>query len=222
MIDLAGTLFAILLTDIVNPVLFAFLVYAVGSDRPLLNSSALLIGHTAAYFMAGVILAIWLEAIMQRLKSPEPVDYGLSVVIGMLLVWFAFRSRSDTGKRPEDSEPTLTPVSSFFYGAIVNFVGIPFAVPYFAALGQIMQADLSAPQGYAALVAYNVAYALPFLIVPGLRLAMGEASRDVLQRINARIEQVSALLMPLLLGLLGAALIVNAAGYFIDGEALLL
>lgn len=221
MTELIGTLIPILLTDVVNPVLFAFMVYAVGTDRPLSNSSALLIGHTTAYFTAGVILAIWLEAIMGRLKSPEPVDYGISVVIGTLLVWFAFRSRSDTGKRPEDNEPALTPLSSFFYGAIVNFIGIPFAVPYFAALGQIMKADLSAPQGYAALMAYNAAYAAPFLIVPVLRIAMGEASRDLLGRMNARIEQVSAILMPVLLGLLGAALFANAAKYFIDGEPLL-
>ena len=221
MTELIGTLIPILLTDVVNPVLFAFMVYAVGTHRPLLNSSALLIGHTVAYFTAGVVLAIWLESIMARLNSPEPVDYGISVVIGTLLVWFAFRSRSDTGKRPEDNEPDLTPASSFMYGAIVNFIGIPFAVPYFAALGQIMKADLSAPQGYATLLAYNAAYALPFLIVPVLRMAMGEASRDLLGRMNARIEQISSILMPILLGLLGIALIANAASFFIDGEPLL-
>ncbi|MFW2405965.1 MAG: GAP family protein [Gammaproteobacteria bacterium] len=220
MTELIGTLIPILLTDVVNPVLFAFMVYAVGTDRPFLNSGALLIGHTVAYFIAGVILAIWLEAIMDRLNSAEPADYGASVVIGALLVWFAFRSRSDTGKRPENTEPPLTPVASFFYGAIVNFIGIPFAVPYFAALGQIMKADLTAPQGYATLIAYNTAYAVPFLIVPILRLAMGEGSRDLLGRINERVEQFSAILMPVLFGLLGAALIINAASFFTYGEPL--
>lgn len=220
MIDLAGTLFVILLTDVVNPVLFAFMVYAVGTDRPLLNSISLLLGHTTAYFLAGVILAVWLESLTNRLANPEPYDFGISLIVGFVLLWFAFRSREDTGKRPEDSEPPLTPVASFFFGAIVNFIGIPFAVPYFAALSQIMQADLSAAQGYAALMAYNIAYTLPFLVVPILRLTMGEDSRDLLDRLNARIERFSGVLMPFLLAALGAALVANATSYFLRGEPL--
>ena len=155
MTELAGTLFLILLTDIVNPVLFAFMVYAVGTGRPFLNSLAMLLGHTVAYFVAGVVLAIWLESLMNRLASPEPYDFGLSLVVGVVLLWFALRSREDTGKRPADREPPLTPVGSFFFGAVVNLIGIPFAVPYVAALGEIMQADLSAAQGYATLLAYT-------------------------------------------------------------------
>lgn len=221
MTELAAPLFAILLTDVVNPVLFAFMVYAVGTARPLLNSISLLLGHTAAYFLAGTLLAIWLERLTARLANPEPYDFGTSLIIGVVLLWFALRSREDTGKRPDDSQPPLTPVSSFLYGAIVNFIGIPFALPYFAALNEIMQADLSAAQGYGALVAYNLAYALPFSIVPMLHVAMGEGSRDVLQRLNEKIDRLSGVLMPFLLAALGAALVANATSYFVRGEPLL-
>ena len=55
------SLVPILLTDIVNPVLFAFMVYAVSTDRPIANSSALLLGHTVAYFVVGIVLATGLE-----------------------------------------------------------------------------------------------------------------------------------------------------------------
>ena len=63
MLDLWAILLPILLADIVNPVLFAFMVYAVGSDRPLLNSIAALLGHTAAYLSFGIGLAFAFEAI---------------------------------------------------------------------------------------------------------------------------------------------------------------
>jgi hypothetical protein len=43
MLDLWAVLIPILLADIVNPVLFAFMVYAVGTDRPLGNSIAALL-----------------------------------------------------------------------------------------------------------------------------------------------------------------------------------
>jgi hypothetical protein len=50
MSDIWPSLVPILLADVVNPVLFAFMVYAAGTDRPIANSSALLLGHTVAYF----------------------------------------------------------------------------------------------------------------------------------------------------------------------------
>lgn len=42
---------------------FALLIVAVGSRRPLAISSAFLAGHTAAYFVSGVGIALALEQI---------------------------------------------------------------------------------------------------------------------------------------------------------------
>ena len=50
---------------------------------------------------------------------------------------------------------------------------------------------------------------------------MGEGARDVLQNLNDRIDRFSGILMPLLLAALGAALVANAASYFVRGEPLL-
>jgi hypothetical protein len=44
------SLVPILLTDIVNPVLFAFMVYAVSTDRPIANSSSLVLIVDALYY----------------------------------------------------------------------------------------------------------------------------------------------------------------------------
>jgi hypothetical protein len=35
----------LLISDVLNPVLFAFMVYAVGTPRPVLTSSVMLLGH---------------------------------------------------------------------------------------------------------------------------------------------------------------------------------
>jgi len=64
MLQLWAVLIPILLTDIVNPVLFAFMVYAVGTDRPVSNSIAALLGHTAAYLTFGLVgIALVADAI---------------------------------------------------------------------------------------------------------------------------------------------------------------
>ena len=100
MAELWATLLPILLADVLNPVLFAFMVYAAGTQQPLANSSAILAGHTAAYFGAGLILLFAADSITQRLANPQTIDIVIELPIGLALLWAALRSRSDTGKRP--------------------------------------------------------------------------------------------------------------------------
>ncbi len=110
--------------------------------------------------------------------------------------------------------------SAFAYGAVVNIIGIPFAVPYFAAIGQFLKADLNTGGVLLALLLYNLAYALPFLMIPLLTAVMGERSKPILARINNFMERVSEYLMPVLLGIVGLALLADAIWYFASGESL--
>ena len=63
----------ILLADVVNPVLFAFMVYAVSTQRPIINSTAILLGHTLAYFSAG--LASSAGSTENHCTSGKPTSY---------------------------------------------------------------------------------------------------------------------------------------------------
>ena len=215
-----SVLFPILLTDVVNPVLFAFMVYAAGTARPVLLSTSMLMGHTGAYFSAGVLLALFMERITDYLASPHTIDFVIQFLIAIVLLWLAYRTRSDQGKRPDEQAPEFTVVSAFGFGAVINFVGIPFAVPYFAAIDQILKVELSVTQTVLLLLSYNLAYAIPFAIVPVLSMVMGERAKPVLNRINAFLDKAGGVLMPLLLGLLGIALLVDAVIYFARGASL--
>ena len=70
------------------------------------------------------------------------------------------------------------------------------------------------------LAGYNVGYSLPFLVVPALALVLGEASRPLLARINEKVDRASGVLMPLMLGLVGLALVADAIRYFAIGKGL--
>lgn len=215
-----SVLFPILLTDVINPVLFAFMVYAAGGNRPILLSSSMLLGHTAAYFSAGIVLALFMKKITGYLAEPHTVDFIIGLVIGLVLIGLAFRVTGDSGKRPEEETPQFTVVSAFMFGAMVNFIGIPFAVPYFAAIDQVLKADYSAAEAVMVLLSYNLAYAVPFLVVPVLLLVMGENAKPVLGKINAVLDRISGFLMPLLFGLIGLVLVVDAIKYFYTGTPL--
>ena len=217
--EIGPVLFPILLTDVVNPVLFAFMVYAAGGGRPVLHSSAMLLGHTCAYFSAGIVLALFMESISLRLANPRMVDFVIELVLGLALIWLAFGSRKDPGKRPDERGLEFTAWSAFGFGAVINFIGIPFAVPYFAAIDQILKADMGAAQAVITLLAYNLAYTVPFIVVPLLSALMGERAKPILEQINGVLDRISGFLLPAMLGLIGLALLLDALTYFMTGES---
>lgn len=220
MIDLLTTLLPLLLVDVLNPVLFALLVFALGSDKPTLNSFAILSGHTAAYFASGIVVAIGIEQIRDRLTHPLPIDFAISLLIGVACLWAAYAARGGNASEQKDPEKQLTPAYSFGYGAVVNFLGVPFALPYFAAVDQILKADLPIESSVLVLAVYNLLYALPFALIPLAFLFLGDGCKPFLEKINAALCSIADKLMPLLLLLIGVALLADSALYFSTGEPL--
>ena len=214
-----GILFPILLSDVLNPVLFAFMIYAVGSKRPVVTSSAMLLGHTAAYLTCGVILAYSIEALSTRLANPQSIDFVVEFVVACALLWLVFRTRKDKGKRPDEQTPEFTVGKAFAFGAMVNLIGIPFAVPYFAAIDQLLKSGLDTSGMVTALVIYNVAFALPFALIPVLTAIMGDRSKPILAKVNGFMEKASDVIMPVLLLAIGLALLVDSVWYFVRGES---
>jgi cytochrome c biogenesis protein CcdA len=180
----------------------------------------MLAGHTVSYFLAGILVARGIEQISERLAQPQSIDFVISGLVGLGLLVFAFTTKK--AGAPTASEPTgvLTPAKCFGLGAVINFIGIPFAFPYFAVVDQIVKADLDIVQSLGVLGAYNALYALPFLFVPAAVAIVGENAGPVLERINTAIARGSDLLMPWMLLLLGLALCADSAAYFIRGAGL--
>ena len=220
MIELLLSFLPFLLVDVLNPVLFALLVVAVGTDRPIANSTAFLAGHTLAYFGSGIAIALGLDFIADRLSNPLPIDFVLELLIGLLCIWAA--TKAGGGKASEDKNPEgeLRPIFCFGYGAVINFVAVPFALPYFAVVGQVLKAELSVELSLVVLAAYNLAYAFPFLLIPLAVLLIGDSCKPALQKINNVLISVADKLMPLLLLILGLALSADAIAFLTSGEGL--
>ena len=69
------------------------------------------------------------------------------------------------------------------------------------------------------LVIYNIAYALPFMLIPILTAIMGDKSKPILARVNGMMEKASDIIMPLLLLLIGLALLTDSVWFFINGQS---
>lgn len=221
MTDLWLVLTPILLSDVLNPVLFAFLAYLAGAPRGALLAALALAGHTLAYLGCGVVIAFGFEQLTAFMANPGPVSYGIELAISLVLLWLAWQSRQPqtAAAQPEDPRGT-SPGSAFVTGAIINFVGIPFAVPYFAAIGRILQEDLPVWDSFVVLATYNLLYLLPFLLVPVLTLVPGDRARAIVMRISSALERGADAVMPVVLLLLGIALGADALFYFLTGAGL--
>jgi cytochrome c biogenesis protein CcdA len=220
MTELLAQLFPLLVVDVLNPVLFALMIVAIGTSKPLVNSIALLAGHTAAYFISGIVIAFGLNQIVDRLDNPHPIDYGIELLIGLLCLWVALASRNGKASKKRTPEAELTPAFSFGYGAIVNLIGIPFALPYFAAVNQVLKANLSVESSLLALAFYNAAYAIPFMLVPVMTAIWGDAGKATLDKINNVVTSLADRCMPVLFLALGAALSADALMFLIAGMPL--
>ena len=220
MLELLPTLVPILLVDILNPVLFAVLVFAAGSNRPVTNSSAIVVGHTLAYFVVGIAVSQGLEQVADRLANPQRIDFVIGGIVGIGLLWAVMPTRRDGAPKADEPEWELTPMKCLGFGAVLNFIGIPFALPYFAAVDQILKANLAIAESLVVLAIYNAAYALPFVIVPAAVAISGESARPMLEKINGFLARASDIVMPWMLGLLGLALVADSVAYFYRGEGL--
>lgn len=224
MLELWGILVPILVTDVMNPVLLAGVVYALGTPRPFVAASSMVAGHTLLYFVAGIVLALALDPILEYLENPEPWHYGVSGVIGAALLVFGIQSifaKEKPSERKISDADTIGPIAALGIGAVINLAGLPFAVPYVAALDQILRADLSASGAVTTLVGYNLLYALPFVIIILLRAIYRKDSERILKNLMVWVDRIAAVILPLLLLGLGAFLTVDAGLYFWRGEGLI-
>jgi len=215
--ELLAVLAPLLLVDILNPVLFAFLIYAAGSRRPALTATSALLGHTAAYFLVGVAVAYGAQALFARFENPKPADYAIQLLVGLACLYGAFASRGGGASESRDRKDELSPLQAFGLGAVLNFIAAPFALPYFAAISQILDADISPGSAWLALIGYNLAYALPFALVPILVAVMGDQARPLLERINRLLVRGADFLMPWLILALGLLLTGDALRFYFSG-----
>jgi threonine/homoserine/homoserine lactone efflux protein len=220
MTELFSVVIPLLLVDVLNPVLFAVLIYAAGSSRPIINSCALLLGHTLAYFLVGLLASLGIEQLMDRLDNPRPLDFIIQFVLALACLYAALASREGGASEEKKPEAELTPFVGFCYGAVINFIGAPFAIPYLAVVSATLQADLTTAGAVSVLAGYNLAYALPFTMVPGLIAVMGDRAKPLLQKVNGYLERGADLLMPWMMLCLGLWLLTDVLIYVITGEPL--
>ncbi|MBW1687344.1 MAG: GAP family protein [Deltaproteobacteria bacterium] len=187
---------------------------------------AFLLGIFAVYLPCGIAIALGLGAVFERLgawlaeawaRTPGTSDLALQIAIGGALLAFGWKLAGTRQKRGERAAERsgLAPPQAFTLGAGLMIVGMPGALPYFAAVDQILRADVSATGAVLAVLWYNAVFLLPLILVPVLRLVLGARSQPFFDAVSRFSEVWGRRLIAAVLLLLGGLLVADGLGWFL-------
>ena len=195
-----------------------------GGNRPILSSTAFLMGVFIVYLCCGLLLLLGFDALFQivgaelsqRWKHPDTLDLILQVTLGSVMIAFAWKlakSRQTHGER--GATGSMTPWQSFMLGSVLTVIGLPGAFPYFGAIDQILRVDPKPTVAALTLAYYNLMFILPLVCLIIIRVYLGNAGDLVFQRVAQFSDLWGRRLIVSVLFLVGIALLVDGIGWFL-------
>ena len=227
MFELLLTLTTISLLDSMSAVPIALIPLAIilNGRTPLTGAISFISGGFIVYFIFGLLILLGLDNLIDKyaeqfisyMKSePDCVELIIQIIIGFIMIYFAWqfsrRAPQDSNTRSYDTD--IKPVQAFLLSASINIIGMWGALPYFAAMAQILKADLETASMIWILVYYNLVFALPLIGFILLRIMMGERAAVVLGKMTDFFSHWGKQVIVLSLYLLGPLLIADGIGWF--------
>ena len=229
MLELLAVLTPVALIDSasITPLGLVPLATVLAGKRPFRTAFAFLAGLFISYLIMCLLFLFGLSAFLMRMNvwlnyrwnNPEPADFGVQVLVGLVMLVFGLRiaekrKRKSSGRELQSG---VSPASAFGFGFLMNVVGFPGALPYFAAADRIAQADPTTSNAVIAVVYYVTIFVLPLTAIVLLRALMGQRMDAVMQAIQGFFDTWGKRLIMVLLILLGLTLVADGIAYFMGG-----
>jgi cytochrome c biogenesis protein CcdA len=207
----------------ITPLCIVPLIMLLSKEQPILRASAFLFGIFAAYLVGSLLLLFGLqqifeqvnEVVSQQLKNPDTLFLVVQIAIGACMLAFGTRM-ANARERKQDRRPTesVSAAQAFTGGAVLTIVGLPGALPLFAAIDQILRADPPLHNKIVAMFFYNAVFVLPLFSAVLLRIVLGERSVPMLNRINDIVTRAGRRVLIVALVIAGVVLILDGIGWF--------
>ncbi len=206
------------------PVGLVVIIVLLSGNKPYLNSTAFITGTFVPYYAFSLLLLFGLSAVFDQInaavermwKHPDTLDIILGILLGLILLFFGFYlSKAREKKKDRENMVSVTPVQVFMIAAGFMIVGLPGAVPMFAAIDQILRADLNVLSMILVMLFYNAVFVLPLALIVLIRVIFRERSDKLFEALNRFIDKWGRrIIVTLLLGL-GFVLVIDGIGWFL-------
>ena len=206
------------------PPTLAVLAYLLGRPRPYGASLAFLFGLFIPYYLIGVLAAFglgeFIDAVADRIerwvKDPDTLDIALGMVIGVVLIGLGWKIRRPGRPPPEEDERgEISLMTASVFGFVMTALALPSALPYFAAVDQVLRADPDAMGKALAILYYNLIFFAPFLAIVLLRALFPRQAATMLEALGRFIDSWGRKIFVALLMVIGAILVVDGVGWFL-------
>ncbi len=208
----------------ITPLALVPLISILAGPRRYSTALGLLSGLFVSYLIMALAFLFGLSTVLHKVNAwigyrwnnPEPADFAVEILIGLVLVAFGLPLAD---KRQQKSEAKslpakVSPGSAFSFGFLLTVVGFPGAVPYFAAADQIARADLALNGSVLAVTFYVALFILPLSLLVLLHRLMGKRLDGFMLGCQRFFETTGKKLMKIGMILLGLIMVVDGIAYF--------
>ena len=226
--ELLLTLTTISLLDSMSAVPIALMPLAIilNGRTPVAGSFSFISGGFIVYFIFGLFILLGLDTLIDKyaekfilyMKSePDCVELVIQILIGFIMIYFAWQlsRKAPQSNKIKSYDSDITPMQAFFLSASINIIGMWGALPYFAAMTQILKTDLETATMIWILIYYNLVFALPLIGFILLRMLMGDKASVILSKVTIFFSHWGKQIIVISLYLLGFLLITDGVGWFI-------
>lgn len=210
---LLATIIGIAVLDSVNPTATAIHLYLLSTVKPLPRTGAFVVGVFGANYLGGLLAVLGLDAVLGRLTADWSGLTGVSArwLLGLTLILAGSRLYRRKESQPRVRKPrSLRPIHAFVLGLAVTGAELPVALPYLAAIAVLAQASLRPVETASALLAYNIVFILPLLVLMALYLILSRKRVVWFEKLGRLVSLWFPRLLPIFLMSLGVALILSA------------
>jgi len=222
----------VILTSIalVNSVLFlptgiTGIAASLATKKPFLTAIAFIAGKFTPHLLFGLLIAVGLDTAIDSIKfraqeawqDPDNWLVAAQLIIGVAMIVVAILvSRGSKDPASLKSTKPVTPLGAFSVSAGMTLVGLPGALLYFAAIDQVLRANLTSPGVVGAITYYNLILVSPLLLVVLMRRLLGGMVDPLFAAISRFFERWGKKIVLLALLGVGAVLALDAIGWFIE------
>jgi Sap, sulfolipid-1-addressing protein len=216
MIDLLPQLFVLAVGGSIAPVLLLLTILFLGSQRPLPNATALVLGYFAVCAAVGIAGLILFGGTTGAAGSTaSTIGRIVSVTLGVLLIVLGLRglfiTRDPDASLPRwmESVSSLTPTKAFGIGMMLFPLQIRILAIFIVCINLIATASLRTQESIIGLVLMLLIFAIPVPVLIGLYAAVPQRASNMLESLRRWMEKNNRAITVVLCFVFGAFFLVR-------------
>lgn len=207
------SIFGLALLDSINPSALAVTLYLLVTER---SRAPKVLTYLAAVFVtylaAGALLLVGLDAARGYLDGP--IAYAVQGVVGAVLLGYGVFAPAERGEGKTRAPRSRGFAAVFLLGVTITVVEFSTAFPYLGAIALLARAGLAVEGWLPVLVAYNLIFVLPPLLLLASYRFFGSRLQGLLERYREKLQGGSRGTMLWIAGIAGFLLLADSLRYF--------